>query len=79
VGGNGEVLDGGRLGVLVPSADAITLADAVGELLDDPRRAGALAAAARDFVTERWGARAMVARLESFYDRRLAAHGRRAA
>jgi glycosyltransferase involved in cell wall biosynthesis len=79
VGGNGEVLDGGRLGVLVPSADAITLADAVGELLDDPRRASALGAAARDFVSERWGARAMVAQLEAFYDRRLAAHGRRAA
>jgi glycosyltransferase involved in cell wall biosynthesis len=79
VGGNGEVLDGGRLGVLVPSADAFALADAVAALLDDPARATALGAAAHDHVAERWGARAMVAQLEDFYDRRLAAHGRRAA
>jgi glycosyltransferase involved in cell wall biosynthesis len=79
VGGNGEVLDRGRLGLLVPSEDAIALADGVGELLDDPARATRLGATARDFVAARWGARAMVAELETFYDRRLAAHGRRAA
>lgn len=79
VGGNGEVLDRGRLGVLVRSDDAMALADGVSGLLDDPDRAAALGAAARAFVTERWGARAMVAELEAFYQRRLAAHGRRAA
>jgi glycosyltransferase involved in cell wall biosynthesis len=79
VGGNGEVLDRGRLGVLVPRDDAPALADAVGALLDEPARAAALGAASRAFVSERWGARAMVAELEAFYDRRLAAHGRRAA
>ena len=79
VGGNGEVLERGRLGVLVPSDDAFALADAVGTLLDDHTRAAALGAAARAFVAARWGARAMVAELEAFYDRRLAAHGRRAA
>jgi L-malate glycosyltransferase len=79
VGGNGEVLDGGQLGVLVPPDDALALADAVGALLDDGPRAAALATAARDVVTARFGARAMVAALESFYEQRLAAHGRRAA
>jgi glycosyltransferase involved in cell wall biosynthesis len=79
VGGNGEVLDRGRLGRLVPRDDAMALADAVGELLDDPARATRLGATAREFVASRWGARAMVAELETFYDRRLAAHGRRAA
>jgi glycosyltransferase involved in cell wall biosynthesis len=39
VGGNGEVLDRGRLGVLVPGDDALALADAVGALLDDAARA----------------------------------------
>jgi glycosyltransferase involved in cell wall biosynthesis len=79
VGGNGEVLDGGRLGLLVPADDALALADAIGGLLDDAARASALAAAARDFVTARFGAPAMVAELETFYEQRLAAHGRRAA
>jgi L-malate glycosyltransferase len=79
VGGTGEVLDRGRLGVLVPSDDALALADAVAALLDDSARAGALGAAARDHVRARWDARAMVGELEAFYDRRLAAHGRRAA
>src|SRR6185369_13157214 len=79
VGGNGEVLDRGRLGVLVPGDDALALADAVGALLDDRARAAALGAAGRDHVSARWDARAMVGELEAFYDRRLAAHGRRAA
>ena len=79
VGGNVEVLDGGRLGVLVPSDDAIALADALAALLDDAPRAHGLAAAAHQLVTARWGARAMVASLEQFYEERLAAHGRRAA
>jgi hypothetical protein len=38
-----------------------------------------MAALARTAVAERWGARAMVERLERFYDERLAARGRRAA
>ena len=79
VGGNAEVLDGGRLGVLVPSDDALALADAVSALLDDAARAEALGVIAHAFVAEKWGARAMVAELEAFYRRRLAAHGRRAA
>jgi glycosyltransferase involved in cell wall biosynthesis len=79
VGGTGEVLHGGRLGSLVPPDDALALADAIADVLDRPERAAALGAAAREAVAARWGARTMVAQLESFYAERLAAHGRRAA
>jgi glycosyltransferase involved in cell wall biosynthesis len=79
VGGNGEVLDHGRLGLLVPPDDAMALGDAIGSLLDDPSRAAAFAGAAHDVVSSRWGAQRMVTDLEQFYAERLAARGRRAA
>ena len=79
VGGTGEVLDRGRLGLLVPPDDAMALGDAIAGLLDDPSRAAALATAAHDVVCARWGARRMVTELEQFYAERLAARGRRAA
>ncbi|MDQ7907895.1 glycosyltransferase family 4 protein [Phytohabitans sp. ZYX-F-186] len=47
-----RVLDGGRAGVLFPVGDAAALGARVGELLDDPARRSALAAAAREVVTE---------------------------
>jgi len=78
VGGNGEVLDRGRLGVLVPAEDPGALAAALRALLDDPARARAFGSAAQTFVASRWGARAMVSQLEQFYDARLAASWRAA-
>jgi glycosyltransferase involved in cell wall biosynthesis len=72
VGGNAEVLDGGRLGRLVPPDDAAALVRAVTALLDDPRDAAEVAERAREHVTTRWGAPAMVDRLAAFYTERLA-------
>lgn len=77
VGGNPEVLAGGRLGRLVPADDAPALAAAIRGLLDDPQAATALGDAARAHATAAWGAAAQVARLEALYDERLGARGRR--
>jgi glycosyltransferase involved in cell wall biosynthesis len=77
VGGNTEVVADGSTGVLVPPGDPAALASAVGGLLHEPDRASRLAATARTFVTDRFGARARVAELERLYEERLRA--RRAA
>jgi phosphatidylinositol alpha-mannosyltransferase len=45
-----RVLDGGRAGALFATGDAVALADLLGELLDNPERRAALAAAARTAV-----------------------------
>jgi len=79
VGGNPEVVADGRTGMLVPPGEAEAIAAAVGTLLHDPGRAGRLAEAGREFVTERFGARARVAELERLYEERLALRTRRAA
>lgn len=47
-----RVLDGGRAGALFPVGDVAALRDRVAELLDDPARRAAFAAAARQVVTE---------------------------
>jgi glycosyltransferase involved in cell wall biosynthesis len=54
------------------------MADAILALLADRPRAARLAEAARRRVGERYGSRAMVARLERLYEDRLAARAVRA-
>ena len=78
VGGNTEVVVDGKSGVLIPPADPAAIADAIAALLRDPDRAAGLGAAAREFVTRRFGARARVAELEQLYEERLALRRRAA-
>jgi L-malate glycosyltransferase len=78
VGGNTEVVVDGKTGVLIPPADPRAIADAIAALLRDPDRAAGLGAAAREFVTRRFGARARVAELERLYEKRLALRRRAA-
>ena len=78
VGGNTEVVVDGKTGVLIPPADPAAIADAIAALLRDPDRAAGLGAAARDFVTRHFGARARVAELEHLYEERLALRRRAA-
>jgi glycosyltransferase involved in cell wall biosynthesis len=76
VGGTGEVLDGARTGVLVPADDVEALATEVVRVLSEPARAADLGRAARQWVEERFSARAMVAQFEGLYAQRLAARQR---
>jgi len=67
VGGNPEVISTERTGVLIPPDDSSALADAVRRLVTTPALAQRLGAAARRDVEDRYGARAMVRRLEAVY------------
>jgi glycosyltransferase involved in cell wall biosynthesis len=78
VGGNGEVLERGRHGILVRAGDAAAIADAIRQILAEPATAEARARDARAFVGDRWGARRMVGELEAFYEERMAVHRRAA-
>jgi glycosyltransferase involved in cell wall biosynthesis len=79
VGGTSEVIEDGRTGILVPPADITLLASQLRGLLANPGRGEFLGAAARRAVTQRFGAPAMVRRLEHLYVERLAARLRSAA
>jgi len=72
-GGMGEIIEDGRTGCLAPAGDVEALAAKVALLLDDPGRAEAIGAAARQYVLERHSARAIAERTVEFYRRALAA------
>lgn len=67
VGGNSDVLDAGRAGVLVPSDDSQALAEALLTLLRDPVRREGLGRAARDRVVQHYSLDAMVTAYERIY------------
>lgn len=67
VGGNPEVIEDGRNGVLVPAGDPRALAEGLSAVLADPRRARALGAAASRTVRERFSSTAMMEGIEDLY------------
>jgi len=71
VGGNVQLLEHERTGLLVPAGDPHALAEAMRCLLDDPALAIRLARAARQQVEDRYSRQAMVRRFEGFYERLL--------
>ncbi len=66
-----EIIEADKTGKLVPIGDAEALADAIRELLDDPKTRESLAGNARRMVSERFSLDRMVARTEQVYQRVL--------
>jgi glycosyltransferase involved in cell wall biosynthesis len=67
VGGSPDVLRDGVSGLLVPARDPEALAAAVGRMLEDPERAGAMGRAARRLVEREFSRPRMVAAYEALY------------
>ena len=67
VGGNGEIVQSGRTGQLVPAGDADALAEAMLMLLRDPQRASGYGRAARDWVETHGSLEAKADRYERLY------------
>lgn len=69
-----EIIDPGQTGLLFPVGDPGALATALGGLLADPERAGAMTNRARTAVESKFSAQSMVAGLEKTYRRLLNMH-----
>lgn len=75
VGGNAELVDHERTGLVVPSADVEAMARALIAMAADPVRAAAWGRAGRVAVEQRFSLGAMVTAYQGLYDRQLAAAG----
>jgi glycosyltransferase involved in cell wall biosynthesis len=67
VGGTPEVVIDGETGLLVPPADAVSLASSIAHLLATPALAQRLGQAARRLITERFSIERMASRTEQLY------------
>jgi glycosyltransferase involved in cell wall biosynthesis len=67
VGGNRQLIENGKTGLLIPPGDDLKLADAIRTLLDDENQANRMAKAARLKVEEHHSREVMVRRFEDFY------------
>ena len=72
VGGNGELVQDGKTGYLIPVGNDVALAAAIGRVFNDPTRTGRLAATARQMTETRFSLERMVADYEALYLRLLA-------
>ena len=71
VGGNADLVQDGRSGVMVPAGDVPAMADAILRLVLDPAGARAMGQIGREVVERRFSLGAMVAAYEAVYERLL--------
>lgn len=76
VGGAREMIEEGETGYLVPAGDDGRLAARVAALLAEPERARRMGERGRRVVAEKFSCAAQLARIESLYERLLAARAR---
>ena len=69
VGGTGEVVRSRETGLLVPPRAPLPLAEAINELLGEPKRRAIMGRLGRQVVEQRFSARAMVRQMEDLYVR----------
>ncbi len=79
VGGNPEIVDDGRTGLLVPPRDAQVLAEAIKRTVQDPQAAAERGRAARERIVEDFSLDRMVADHMDLYRRLLTARSDRTA
>ncbi len=72
IGGNGELVQDGKTGYLIPVGSDVALAAAIQRIFIDPTRTGRLAAAAQQMTATRFSLDRMVADYEALYLRLLA-------
>jgi sugar transferase (PEP-CTERM/EpsH1 system associated) len=77
VGGNAELIEEGRTGLLVPPADSRAMADALERYVDDRELAVAQGRAGRARIEQKFSLAAMVERYLGVYDALMAARGTR--
>jgi sugar transferase (PEP-CTERM/EpsH1 system associated) len=74
VGGNPEVVEDGRTGLLVPPRDSVALAHGLLRLAGDRDEAQLLGRAGRRRVEAHFDSRKMIAQYEALYDRPMCSH-----
>lgn len=75
VGGNAELVEHGRTGLVVPSDDVAAMAVALVELAQQPEQAAHMGAAGRLAVEQRFSLQAMVGAYHALYDHQLEQSG----
>jgi glycosyltransferase involved in cell wall biosynthesis len=75
VGGNAEILQDGKTGLLVPTEDSAALAEALLRFLRDPEFAARLGKNGREYVASEFSVQRMIAKTDQLYSELLRARG----